>query len=45
MDFGSKRITGPLFPAFLDWNVKEQVHAVKFGVNYRFAYGPVYANY
>lgn len=44
LDFGSKRLTGAL-PAFLDWNVKEQVHAVKFGVNYRFAYGPVYANY
>lgn len=45
MDFGSKRVTG-ILPAFLDWNVKEQVHAVKFGVNYRFGgYGPVYANY
>jgi outer membrane immunogenic protein len=43
-DFGTKRITGPV-PLVLDWNVKEHVHAVKFGVNYRFGYGPVYAKY
>jgi outer membrane immunogenic protein len=47
MDFGTKRIT------FTDVNlgtttqadVKERIHAVKFGVNYRLGYGPVYANY
>jgi outer membrane immunogenic protein len=47
MDFGTKRVT------FTDVNfgtttaadIKERVHAVKFGVNYRLGYGPVYANY
>jgi outer membrane immunogenic protein len=46
LDFGTKRVTGPLLPLFFDANVKEQIHAVKFGVNYRFGgYGPVYAKY
>jgi len=48
MDFGTKRLTfNNIQPAIIERaDIKERVHAVKFGINYRLGgYGPVYANY
>jgi outer membrane immunogenic protein len=47
IDFGTKRatFTDVNFGITSQADVKERIHAVKFGVNYRLGYGPVYANY
>jgi opacity protein-like surface antigen len=43
MDFGTKRL---LFSNTEQADIRDRVHAVKFGINYRLGgYGPVYANY
>jgi outer membrane immunogenic protein len=47
MDFGTKRVAFSNVVGGLNEraDIKEQIHAVKFGINYRLGHGPVYANY
>jgi outer membrane immunogenic protein len=48
MDLGTKNYifnTVPAVPALNNWNITERLHLVKFGVNYRFGWGPWSAAY
>jgi outer membrane immunogenic protein len=47
LDFGTHRLNAPLtaVAATEPLDLRLRAHALKVGVNYRFSYGPVYANY
>jgi len=48
IDFGTRNINFPItvgIPATAAVDVTENMHLIKFGLNYRFGYGPVVANY
>ena len=42
MDFGSKNVS---FAPFTSTAIDQQIHAVKFGINYKFGGGPLLARY
>jgi outer membrane immunogenic protein len=43
--FGTRNINFPVGPINVATDVTENMHLVKFGLNYRFGFGPVAANY
>jgi outer membrane immunogenic protein len=43
--FGTRNINFPVGPFNVATDVTENMHLVKFGLNYRFGFGPVAANY
>lgn len=47
LDLGTKRslFTGPTLLVPFSEDIAQRLNLFKFGVNYRFGYGPVYANY
>jgi opacity protein-like surface antigen len=48
MDLGTKNYVFnvvPAVPAFNNWEITQRLHLIKFGLNYRFGWGPVVAAY
>ncbi len=48
MDLGTKNYVFnvvPAVPAFNNWEITQRLHLIKFGLNYRFGWGPLVAAY
>ena len=42
MDFGTRNVS---FAPFTSTEIDQQIHAIKFGINYKFGGGPLLARY